>query len=174
MSLKPRDCIFSAVLALALTAPAFAQNAAMDGIRTEFAAVKKSVVTAANKAPENLYSYRPTEDVYTLRKMLLHIAGASYNICAGFQNQIGKAPKVDVDKKAPKAEVLKTLDEAFAYCDAALAKSSDATLGETVTAPNGTKRPKSYYASHLLAHTSLHYGNVVTYLRINGLAPGGE
>lgn len=52
-----------------------------------------------------------------------------------------------------------------------MTRATDATLAEVVKAPSGTSRPKSYYVSHLLAHTSLHYGNVVTYLRLNRIAP---
>ena len=63
----------------------------MDGIRAEFAAVKSSVMTAANKAPESIYGYQPTPEVFTLRKMLLHIADASYSICARLQGHARSA-----------------------------------------------------------------------------------
>lgn len=149
-----------------------AQSAAMDGIRGEFTAVRTSVMTAAAKAPEHLYAYQPTPEVFTLRKMLLHIADASYSICASFQGQPGQRPKVDADAQAPKQQVLDTLTAAFSFCDAALAAATDPALAEVVTSPSGTARSKSYYVSHLLAHTSLHYGNVVTYLRMNKLSPG--
>ena len=162
----------AAVFVLCAATPARAQSVAMEGIRSEFAAVKTSVMTAANKAPDNLYGYQPTPDVFTLRKMLLHIADASYSICASFKGEPGKRPKVDDDAAAPKAEVLATLTAAFAFCDASLTSATDATLGEVITTSSGAKRSKSYYVSHLLAHTSLHYGNVVTYLRINKLSPG--
>jgi uncharacterized damage-inducible protein DinB len=162
----------AAALVLLTVAPAGAQTAALDGIRGEFTDVKNAVTTAANKAPEALYGYQPTPEVFTLRKMLLHIADASYSICAGFKGQPGQRPKVDADALLPKADVVTTLTAAFTFCDAAMAAATDATLAEVVTAPSGTKRPKSYYTSHLLAHTSLHYGNVVTYLRLNKLSPG--
>jgi uncharacterized damage-inducible protein DinB len=152
----------------------FAQSVAMDGVRGEFTAVKTSVMTAANRAPESIYDYQPTPDVFTFRKMLLHIADAGYSICSGFKGTPGQRPKVEADAVLPKAEVVATLTKAFAYCDEALAAATDATLAETVTAPSGTKRPKSYYASHLLAHTSLHYGNVVTYMRLNKMSPGEQ
>ncbi|MCW5964601.1 MAG: DinB family protein [Bryobacterales bacterium] len=162
-----------AALALLLAAmPAKAQSAALAGIRSEFKDVSASVMKAAQKAPESLYSYQPTPDVFTYRKMLLHIAGASYSICAGFQGNPGQGPKVDANKEASKQEVLETLTAAFSYCDASMGAASDATLAEIVTAPSGTKRPKSYYVSHLLAHTSLHYGNIVTYMRLNKMSPG--
>ena len=153
---------------------ASAQSAAMDGVRTEFAAVKASVMTAANKAPESIYGYQPTPEVFTLRKQLLHIADASFSICSGFKGTPGQRPKVDADAPLAKADVLGTLTASFAYCDEALTAATDATLGETVASPSGAKRPKSYYASHLLAHTGLHYGNVVTYMRMNKLSPGDQ
>jgi len=156
------------------SALASAQAVAMDGIRGEFAAVKKSVMTAANKAPESIYGYQPTPEVFTLRKQLLHIADASFSICSGFKGTPGQRPKVDADAPSPKADVIAALTASFAYCDEAMAAATDATLGETVAPPSGTQRPKSYYASHLLAHTSLHYGNVVTYLRMNKLSPGDQ
>ena len=159
---------------LLLPTHASAQSAAMDGIRSEFAAVKTSVMTAANKAPESIYGFQPTPEVYTLRKMLLHIADAGYSICAGFKGTPGQRPKVDDDAALPKADVVSTLTQAFAFCDAALGAATDATLAEAITGPSGAKRSKSYYASHLLAHTSLHYGNVVTYMRMNKLSPGEQ
>jgi len=146
----------------------------MDGVRTEFAAVRASVMTAANKAPESIYGYQPTAEVFTLRKMLLHIADASYSICSGFKGTPGQRPKVDADAALPKADVIAGLTAAFGYCDETLKAATDATLGETVTTQSGAKRPKSYYASHLLAHTSLHFGNIVTYLRMNKISPGEQ
>jgi uncharacterized damage-inducible protein DinB len=153
--------------------PASAQSA-IDGIRTEFAAVTTSVMTAANKAPESLYGYQPTPDVFTLRKQLLHIADASYSICASFKGTPGQRPKMDADAALPKADVLAALTASFAFCEAALTAATDATLAETMKTASGATRGKSYHASHLLAHTSLHYGNVVTYLRLNKLSPGDQ
>jgi uncharacterized damage-inducible protein DinB len=159
------------MITLGVAASAQAQSRAMDGIRGEFADVKASVVAAAQKAPDTLYGYQPTPDVYTFRKMLLHIADASYSICSGFKGTPGQRPKVDADAMLPKSDVLATVNAAFTFCDDALAAATDATLAEEVKTPRAT-RVKSYYASHLLAHTSLHYGNLVTYLRLNKIAPG--
>jgi uncharacterized damage-inducible protein DinB len=159
-------------VAILFGAPAAAQTTALEGIRGEFKSVAGSVMKAAQKAPESLYGFQPTPEVFTYRKMLLHTAGASYSLCASFQGKPGQGPKVDADRAAGKQEVLDTLTAAFGYCDAAMAAASDATLAEVVTAASGTKRPKSYYLSHLIAHTSLHYGNIVTYMRLKGLSPG--
>src|SRR5690606_18122462 len=103
--------------------------------------------------------------------MFLHIAGASYNICSSAAGKPGASPKVDVTAETPKAEVIEKLNAAFAYCDDVFAHSTDANLAETVPTANGP-REKSYYFSHLLGHTFLHYGNVVTYMRIKGMSPG--
>jgi len=161
-------------LAFALFAapPVPAQTTALEGIRGEFKSVAANVLTAARKAPESLYSFQPTPEVFTLRKLLLHTAAASYSLCASFQGKPGQGPKVDDNRAASKQEVLDTLSAAFSYCDAAMAPATDSTLAETITTASGNKRPKSYFLSHLIAHTSLHYGNIVTYLRLNKIAPG--
>ena len=151
---------------------ATAQSKALEGIRGEFSAVSKAVMTAATKAPASLYDYQPTPEVFTMRKILLHVADASYSLCAGFQQKGADRPKVDANQSASKQQVLESLSAAFSYCDAAMAVANDATLAEVVTAPSGTKRPKGYYLSHLIAHTSLHYGNIITYMRMNKLSPG--
>lgn len=148
-----------------------AQNNALAGMHREFTAAKTQVLAAANKAPETIYGFRPTPEVYTLRRMFLHIAGASYNICSSAAGKPGSAPKVDVSAETPKAEVIGKLNAAFAYCEDVFAHSTDANLAETVPTANGP-REKSYYFSHLLGHTFLHYGNVVTYMRIKGMSPG--
>jgi uncharacterized damage-inducible protein DinB len=163
-----------ALAILLLGSTAASAQTAIDGIRTEWAAVTKAVMTAANKAPESMFGYQPTPEVFTLRKQLLHIADASYSICASFKGTPGQRPKVEADAPAAKADVLATLTAAFAFCDAALAAATDATLAEMMTTASGAKRGKSYHASHLLAHTSLHYGNVVTYMRLNKLSPGDQ
>jgi uncharacterized damage-inducible protein DinB len=162
------------VAILLLGSTAASAQTAIDGIRTEWAAVTKAVMTAANKAPESMFGYQPTPEVFTLRKQLLHIADASYSICASFKGTPGQRPKVEADAPSAKADVIATLTSAFAFCDAALAAATDATLAEVMTTASGAKRGKSYHASHLLAHTSLHYGNVVTYLRLNKLSPGDQ
>ena len=168
-----RQIVMLAMAAALLSGgPAAAQTAALEGIRGEFKAVAGSVLKAAEKAPEEIYGFQPTPEVFTLRRMLLHTAGASYSLCASFQGKPGQGPKVDAQAAMGKAEVVTTLKAAFAYCEAAMVGATDANLAEVVTAPSGTKRPKSYYLSHLIAHTSLHYGNIGTYMRLKGLSPG--
>ena len=162
-------------LALAFVAfavpAAFSQTTALDGVKREYTSAKTAVLKAANKTPEDILGFRPSPDVFTLRRMYLHIAGAAYSICSGAAGKPGTAPKVDVEAAATKAQVLEHLNSAFSYCDDVFAASKDSTLAETFTA-NGRTMVKSYYFSHLIGHTNLHYGNVVTYLRINGIAPG--
>lgn len=164
----------AAALFIIPTSPVHAQTTAMEGIRAEWNAVKKQVVTAATKAPESIYGYQPTPEVFTLRKMLLHIADASYSICSGLTATPGQRPKVDDDAVLPKADVLKALDGAFTFCDTALAAATDATLAETYKTGSGAVRARSNSVAHLLSHTGLHYGNVVTYMRLNKLSPGTE
>lgn len=156
-------------LLLLMAGSALAQNPILEGMLREHSAMQAKILTAAEKAPEETYSFRPTPDVFPLRKMFLHLAGAQNSLCVRFT--AAAAPKVDEDKDAGKAETIATLKQSFDYCRQAFASASDATLSEMVES-RGRKTPKSYYLAHLIGHNELHYGNIVTYLRLKGLSPG--
>jgi hypothetical protein len=54
------------------------------------------------------------------------------------------------------------------YCLAAI-DAVDGKMAQKTTAKN--PRDKGWIAFHLLEHTALHYGNLVTYIRMKGMAP---
>ena len=148
---------------------ALAQNPILEGMLREHSAMQEKILTAAEKAPEEIYSFRPTREVFPLRKMFLHLAGGQNSLCARFTTT--PAPKVEEEKDAGKAETIATLKQSFEYCRQAFSGASDATLAEMVES-RGRRTPKSYYLAHLIGHNELHYGNIVTYMRLKGLSPG--
>ena len=70
-----------------------------------------------------------------------------------------------------KADLKKALGDAFAYCDAVYAASTDATLTSQMIELFGNKMPKFQALDINVAHDNEHYGNIVTYLRLKKLVP---
>lgn len=62
------------------------------------------------------------------------------------------------------------LKEAFAYCDDAYAKMTDANAAEMVSF-FGMRITKLGAMDFNTAHNMKHYGNLVTYMRIKGIVP---
>jgi hypothetical protein len=80
-------------------------------------------------------------------------------------------PKPGIEKsKTSKADLVKALNDAFAYCDKAYDGMTDAKAVETVKFFGGD-RAKLTVLSFNNAHNDEHYGNLVTYMRIKGLVP---
>ena len=71
-----------------------------------------------------------------------------------------------------KTEVIAYLKGAFGYCDGVYSGFTDAHLNDPADF-FGVKTNKMSILTQAGNHDALHYGNLVTYLRINGLEPSG-
>src|ERR1700720_68349 len=131
--------------------------------------VSGAVVGAAQKMPEENYSFKPTPEVRTFGQLVGHVADASYMFCS---QVIGEAnPVKDIEKtKTSKADLVAALQGGVAYCNRAFDSMTDAKGSEIVKLFN-FNIAKLTVLSINTAHTDEHYGNMVTYLRLKGIVP---
>jgi uncharacterized damage-inducible protein DinB len=124
---------------------------------------------AAAAVPESTYSFRPTPAVRTFGQLIGHVAGSQYAFCATAMGQ--KAPAEDEIEKTrtTKGALIEALTQSTAYCQKAYAQS-DVAIGATVDV-FGSPATKRYALILNATHNYEHYGNVVTYMRMNGLVP---
>lgn len=125
--------------------------------------------TAAEEISDAMYSYRPTPEVRTFGEMFAHVAGSQKMFCALALGD--KAPgEADVEKAAKtKAAIVAALKESNTYCERAYAQSDDAVKDKVDIFGQQQTR---YYALVMNAtHVGEHYGNIVTYMRMNKLVP---
>jgi uncharacterized damage-inducible protein DinB len=131
----------------------------------------------AEAMPEDKYSYIPTvgkfEGVRSFGEQVKHVACAQF---AFFNEFEGKKPPDDCEKGGndpakTKAELIKYLKDSFDYSNRVLA---------TLTANNALDRVEGRYAGpntklgiSVIAvwHITDHYGQLVEYLRLNGVVP---
>jgi uncharacterized damage-inducible protein DinB len=138
--------------------------------KTVYTISKNDILRSADKIPEDMWSFQPTKEVRTVAQMFAHIADGQYEFC-GFVAE-GKSVSKDIEKTSKtRAEILPALKEAFAYCDAAYGKMTDANAAEMVSFFGGMKITKLGAMDFNTAHTMEHYGNLVTYMRIKGIVP---
>jgi len=131
--------------------------------------MQDKIMKSAAAMPESKYSYRPTKDVRSFAEILAHVAEISYALCS---NAKGEPAPAATTAKASKAKIVAELKSAFEYCDGVYSGFSDAHLND----PGnfwGAKTNKMFILTQVANHDALHYGNLVTYLRQNGLVPSG-
>ncbi len=131
--------------------------------------MQDKITMSADAMPESKYNYRPTKDVRSFAEILTHVADISYTLCS---NVKGEANPATPAAKTSKAEIMAYLKGSFDYCDSVYSGFSDAHLNEPADFW-GAKTNKMFVLTQVGNHDALHYGNLVTYLRINGLVPSG-
>lgn len=131
--------------------------------------LKADLVKAAEKMPEENYSFKPTPDVRSFGQIIGHAADANYMFCSTVSGDGMKPPEIE-KSKTTKADLVKGLNDAFAYCDKVYDGMTDARAVEMVKF-FGRDMAKLTVLSINNAHNDEHYGNLVTYMRIKGLVP---
>jgi uncharacterized damage-inducible protein DinB len=129
-----------------------------------------TIVQTAEMLDDEMYAYRPTEDVRTAGQLLAHIANAQYFFCSTAAGT-PSPNEVNIEETATtKAEIVPALKEAFAYCDSVYASMTDAQAAESRDM-FGNPMAASGVLAFNTTHNYEHYGNLVTYMRMNGIVP---
>ena len=131
--------------------------------------MQDKIMKSADGMPESKYGYRPTKEVRSFAEILNHVADISYILCS---NVKGEATPGTAAAKGSKAEIKAYLKGAFDYCDGVYSGFTDAHLNDPANF-FGAKTNKMFILTQVGNHDALHYGNLVTYLRLNGLVPSG-
>jgi len=164
--------LLAVVLIALLPAVAYGQdNLFTTEGRRDFAAVRDLIIRSAEKMPESKYGFRPVPEVRTFGQIIAHIADDQYNLCAPVRDEVRRDAYTQIEKTiTSKAALVDTLRQAFAYCESTYAALTDASARE-IASKSKSGRSKLSMLQWNVWHTWEHYGNIVTYLRINGIVP---
>jgi uncharacterized damage-inducible protein DinB len=139
--------------------------------------IEKDFTSAAEAMPEEKYSFVPTTGEFkgarSFAQQVQHVACANF---AFFKEFEGKQPDEDCryngkEPKKSKAEIMKYLRDSFQLADQALARLSTQDSLDKVEGPYGGPSTKLGITVLAVWHASDHYGQVVEYLRMNGIVP---
>ena len=131
--------------------------------------MQDKIMKSADAMPESKYSYRPTKDVRSFGEIVTHVADISYILCS---NVKGEATPATATAKGSKTEIIAYLKGSFDYCDRVYSGFTDAHLNDPADFW-GAKTNKMFILTQVGNHDALHYGNLVTYMRLNDLVPSG-
>jgi DinB family len=156
----------------AMVEPAKSFDASLSAFETEMMGVAKAM-------PAEKYDFAPSAGIFapsqtteyagvrTFGAMVIHIAQANYSYSSALSGM-----KPDVDVKAltnlkDKGAIVAALEASFAFTHKAIATLTVANAFEGV---RGTQTRASL-AGGVVAHGFDHYGQLVEYLRMNGIVP---
>ena len=135
-----------------------------------------NILRTAEKMPEESYGMRPgsQQEVRTFGQQVGHVANFNFLWCSQAKGE--KNPNsTNLEKLTTKAELVKALNDAFAYCDGVYSSLTDASGAQVVDITQESGRQTRNLRMGLLtlnyAHNNEIYGSMVVYLRIKDLVP---
>lgn len=137
---------------------------------------EEQIVSAADAMPEEKYDMQPMagefKGVRTFAEQVKHLAATNYILASAVLGE--KPPHQERHESAPvslksKAEIMEYLKGSFGYLHRAAAAINESNENETMPQMDGRTRPGLIVDA--LLHSFNHYGQIVEYLRMNGIVP---
>ena len=137
---------------------------------------EQNLVPAADSMPEEKYGFAPStgkfEGVRTFGEQVKHLAATNYILASAVLGE--KPPHGEHAESAPdslksKAEIMEYLKGSFVYLHRAAAAINEGNEAETIKVMDNRTRPSLIVDA--LLHSFNHYGQIVEYLRLNGIVP---
>src|SRR6266704_6209717 len=142
---------------------------------------EKVIVSAADAMPADKYGFAPTDGefkgVRTFGQMVKHLSATNYILTAA---ALGEEPPADAgDEVGPeairtKAEILNYLNDSFAHLDKAIeaiGQKNTPVRSSPISPLKSAEATRLALVVESLVHAFDHYGQMVEYLRMNGVVP---
>ena len=157
--------------ALAFLAPGAVQAQTMvESLKGLSDSASGNLMATAEMLDQGMYDFRPSDEVRTTGQILAHVANAQYMFCAAVAGEASPNSQNFEETATTKAAIVAALGDAFAYCDGVYAKTTDEMAAKQMSFFGGPNTVAGVLAFNT-AHNMEHYGNLVTYMRINGITP---
>jgi uncharacterized damage-inducible protein DinB len=141
--------------------------------------MEREFVPAAEAMPEDKYGYAPTsgefKGVRTFAQQVKHVAAVNYMLGAAI---LQEKPPVEIGGESgpeaitAKADIVKYLKASFEYAHKAIGTINEKNFLESVKSPFGEgSMTRLGIAGIVTSHGFDHYGQMVVYLRSNGIVP---
>jgi uncharacterized damage-inducible protein DinB len=155
-------------------------SAALD---SQLSLIEMEMMGAVKAMPAHKFGFAPSAAIFvptqktefatvrTFGQQATHVAEANYFFAYLVIGQ-KPDPKVRaVEKLTNKDEIVAALADSFAFAHKAMATLTPANAFEVIKSPEPGFATRSTLSGFLIAHANDHYGQMVEYLRMNGIVP---
>ena len=150
---------------------------------SQLSVIETEMMGAVKAMPADKYNFAPSAAIFapsqktefatvrTFAQQATHVAEANYffyGIVSGLK------PDIDVkgvEKLTGKDEIVSALAASFAYAHKAMATLTPGNAFEVIKSPEPGFQTRATLASFGVSHGFDHYGQMVEYLRMNGIVP---
>lgn len=131
---------------------------------------KDTMLKIADAMPEDKFGYKTTPPQRSYGEQVMHIATVNVDILKWIGGQT-PAPSFTAESAKTKADMLKAMADSYDYGTALLKEQTDATIAQTIDGRFLGPSTRARLFWFLLGHSMDVYGQMVVYLRLNGIVP---
>jgi uncharacterized damage-inducible protein DinB len=173
---RPRKRYFAALSVVVLLAAGTsnADSGYPAALRAHWKRISDMFSQIVAAMPEDKYDFRPTKGYRSFRELVMHAIEDNYThmgYVAGKSREESEKLAAKYKNITTRAEILDALEDGYNYGDMVLATLNDGNGADLVTAMRGQKTTRAGAALQTFEDTMDHYGNLVVYLRLNGIVP---
>ncbi len=154
-----------------------------DALDSQLSIIESEMMSAVKAMPADKFDFAPSQAIFvpgqktefatvrTFAQQATHVAQANYFF---YSVVSGLKPDVDMEglpKLTKKDDVVAALAGSFAFAHKAIATLTPANAFEVVKLPEPGMWTRGTLAAFGVAHAFDHYGQMVEYLRMNGIVP---
>jgi uncharacterized damage-inducible protein DinB len=181
------NCIFAAMILVACSVGLFAQTSKLpqqttiaETLDSWIAHTETLVADAADAMPADKYSFAPSTTigdfagVRTFAQQVKHLSANNYRMAALILLQ---KPTAEMENETgpesvrTKAEIIEYLKGSFTALHKAVATIDAKNVVEQIPTPSQWQKTRLSFAEDVVAHDMDHFGQMVEYLRMNGIVP---
>ena len=156
------------------TPPATGGATVLADLTKDWTDQKDTMLKAADAMPDDKFGYKSTPAQRSYGEQVMHIALVNVDLLKVVGGSLGgnvTPPSFTAESVKTKADMLKALGDSYDYGLALLRERTDATITSTIDAAflGPSTRGRVFWV--LLAHSMDVYGQMVVYLRLNGVVP---
>jgi uncharacterized damage-inducible protein DinB len=184
--MRQKNCIIALLALLACSGVAqtqakpLEQRTIAETLDSWITTAEHHVLPTADAMPEHRYAFAPDQSrgefkrARTFAQQLKHLAANNYGMAAlilGQKRTADMANETGPDSVRTKAEIMEYVKGSFAALHEAVATIDEKNVVQPTASPSQWQKTRLSFAMDAVAHSFDHYGQLVEYLRMNGVVP---
>jgi uncharacterized damage-inducible protein DinB len=149
-----------------------AQTSFLAPLKTQWENTRTLVEGLVAQVPEDKYDFRPTPEVRSFREQFTHLIGENFRFMAQAAGQTPPMEMSAIEKLTGRDDILQALKDSYDYGAKVWMGMTDQKAMEMIAGRGGQQQLRWAPILANIIDNMDHYGNLVVYVRLNGLVPG--
>lgn len=148
-----------------------AQTSFLAPLKAQWENTRTLVEGIVTQVPEDLYDFRPTPEVRSFREQFTHLIDENFRFMAQAAGETPPMEKGAIEQLKGRDEILQALKGSYDYGAKIWAGLTDQKDMELIPGRGGQQQQRWAPILVQIIDNMNHYGNLVVYVRLNGMVP---